>query len=86
MKDTDKYMLSPPGGPAGPFWGVVSQKGRVVALQIIDRPFANLIVSVLNALNGDEATMQAICGRAAVAPGLVRVVLQATMQVSEEVD
>lgn len=99
MKDTDKYMLSPPGGSAGPFWGVVSlggsagpfwgvvsQQDQVIATQIMNREHANLIVTVFNALNGDEATMQAICGEASVTPGLVRVVLAATMHTAKETD
>ncbi len=83
---SDKFMLSPPGGPAGPFWGVVSSQGRVVALQIMNREHANLIVTVLNALNGDDPTMAAICNKAGVEPGLVRTVLVSTVQTAEETD
>ncbi len=51
------YVLSPPGGPAGPFWGVVSQSGQVIALQILERQHANQLVVLHNILSGDKDTL-----------------------------
>ncbi len=36
----DKWLISEPGGPAGPLWGIVTQSGRVIALQIVERQHA----------------------------------------------
>lgn len=52
-KKADKCILSPPGGPAGPFWGVVKQSGLVVALQIIERVDAEILRLVLDLIAGD---------------------------------
>lgn len=53
-------ILSPPGGPAGPFWGVISQTGRVLATRIVAREDANLLLVVHNALIGDPDTLEKI--------------------------
>lgn len=52
----DKCILSPPGGPAGPFWGVVKQRGRVVAMQIMMREDAEILRAVKNLMAGDFDT------------------------------
>lgn len=41
------YIIAPPGGPAGPFWGIVSQLGTVVAMQIFAEADALAIVAGL---------------------------------------
>ena len=49
----DKWILSPPGGPAGPFWGIVAQSGRVIALQIVEQQHAEILRIMGNLLAGD---------------------------------
>lgn len=34
--------MVPPGGPQGPFWGLLNPKGYVVATQIVGEPDARL--------------------------------------------
>lgn len=58
--ETPLCMLSPPGGSAGPFWGVVLQNGRVLATQIMDREDANLLCVIHNVLVSDPATLEKI--------------------------
>lgn len=53
-------ILSPPGGPAGPFWGVVLQNGRVLATQIVAREDANLLCVIHNVLASDPVTLEKI--------------------------
>ena len=36
------YIIAEPGGPAGPFYGIVNDKGTVVAMQILRRDDAVL--------------------------------------------
>ena len=36
------YIIAEPGGPAGPFYGIVNDKGNVVAMQILRRDDALL--------------------------------------------
>jgi hypothetical protein len=56
----DKWILSPPGGPAGPFWGVVTQTGKVIASQIIEREHAEILRIIGNVLEGDDFTIRQI--------------------------
>lgn len=46
FEDPGEWFLVQPGGPQGPFWGIVSSSGPgwVVALQVGSEGFANLIV------------------------------------------
>jgi len=37
------YIIAEPGGPAGPFYGLVNDKGNVVAMQILRRDDALLL-------------------------------------------
>lgn len=39
----EKWIVGQPGGPAGPFWSIVSSTGRVIAMQIPDEKDAQLI-------------------------------------------
>jgi len=39
----EKRFVSPPGGPSGPFYSVVTQSGKIVALQIPNQEEARLI-------------------------------------------
>lgn len=45
------YIIAPPGGPAGPFWGIVNYAGTVVAMQIINEADALAIVAGLAHVN-----------------------------------
>jgi hypothetical protein len=42
----EKWIVGLPGGPAGPFYSVVSQQGRVIAMQIIDEGMAYTIAQL----------------------------------------
>ena len=55
----DKWILSPPGGPAGPFWGIVTQSGKVIAFQIIEQQYAETLRIMGNLLAGDFDTHKA---------------------------
>ena len=51
MSDTtggemEKWIVGQPGGPAGLFYSVVSQSGRVIAMQIPDEGMARLIAQL----------------------------------------
>lgn len=59
----DKWILSPPGGPAGPFWGIVTQSGKVIALQIDNRVNARILQIMGNVLAGDFDTNRAVVDR-----------------------
>lgn len=48
-----KFIIGQPGGPAGPFYSVVSQTGEVIALQITSEYFANIIARAMAAESGD---------------------------------
>lgn len=37
------YSIGQPGGPAGPFWSLVNQRGAVVAMQITSEANARLL-------------------------------------------
>lgn len=37
------WIVGQPGGPAGPFWSIMNQKGNVVALQVLREEDARLI-------------------------------------------
>lgn len=54
------YMLIPPGGPSGPFWGVMRQSGLIIATQIQERDTAELLIAVLSIIDGDFDTVQAV--------------------------
>lgn len=43
---SEKWIVAKPGGPAGPFWSIVSSSGRVIAMQIPDEAIANEIVAL----------------------------------------
>lgn len=60
MPQVDKWILSPPGGPAGSFWGIVTQSGRVIALQILEREHAEILLTVGNLLAGDPDTTRIV--------------------------
>lgn len=55
----DKWILSPPGGPPGPFWGIVTQSGKVIALQIDNHVNAKILQIMGNLLAGDFDTNRA---------------------------
>ncbi len=50
----EKWILSPPGGPAGPFWGIVTQSGRLIALQIVEKTHAEMFRIVGELVNGGD--------------------------------
>ena len=47
----EKWIVGEPGGPSGPFYSVVSESGRVIALQIPDEKIAYLFASFPELLN-----------------------------------
>ena len=57
----DKWLISEPGGPAGPFWGIVTQSGRVIALQIVERQHAEILRIMGNIMARDEDTIKDLC-------------------------
>lgn len=57
--DNEKWIIGEPGGPAGPFYSVVSQSGRVIAMQIPNKETARLLVLIRNATIGDFDTVHA---------------------------
>lgn len=65
-QQVDKWILSPPGGPAGPFWGIVTQSGRVIAFQIIEREHAEILQIIGNVLAGDDATIGKVAKKVTV--------------------
>ncbi len=56
----DKWLISEPGGPAGPFWGIVTESGRVIALQIVERQHAQMLLVLGNLLGGDVETIEKV--------------------------
>jgi len=48
------YIIAEPGGPAGPFYGIVNDKGNVVAMQILRRDDALLWVAASDLLEACE--------------------------------
>jgi len=56
----DKWLISEPGGPPGPFWGIVTQSGRVIALQIVQRQNAEILLTIGNILAGDNNTTKEV--------------------------
>ena len=53
-----KWNVGRPGGPQGPFWSVVRQDGRIIALQIPDEENARLIASLGDIVSCDPDTVQ----------------------------
>ena len=47
----DKWLISEPGGPAGPFWGIVTQSGRVIADETY---FINAVMEAILLKSRDE--------------------------------
>ena len=43
---SEKWNVGEPGGPAGPFYSVVSQSGRIIAMQIPDKDIAEKIAKM----------------------------------------
>jgi len=41
----EKWIIGEPGGPAGPFYSVVTQQGGVIAMQILERGSAEQIAA-----------------------------------------
>jgi hypothetical protein len=68
-----KWNVGLPGGPAGPFYSVVSQDGMIVAMQIPEKEIAELIASIPELLERieDLKAVQAI----ALAPALGQILL-----------
>jgi hypothetical protein len=57
MHSNDKWIIGKPGGPSGPFWSVVSRSGEVIAMQITEDKWAELLVKTGNAVRGDFNTV-----------------------------
>lgn len=45
MKTPGPYNIALPGGPAGPFYGLINPQGRVVAMQIPNKGDAEFLAS-----------------------------------------
>lgn len=56
ITSNERWIIGEPGGPSGPFYSVVSQSGRVIAMQIIDRRIAEALVKMHHAIIGDFDT------------------------------
>ncbi len=41
-----RWTASPPGGPAGPFWSIVTETGRVIAVQVPDGETARMLIGL----------------------------------------
>ncbi|HUV64036.1 MAG TPA: hypothetical protein VMW24_09065 [Sedimentisphaerales bacterium] len=52
------WTIGEPGGPSGPFYSVVRQDGRVIAMQITDRKYAELLQRAGQAMEGDFDTIE----------------------------
>lgn len=52
-----KWIVSPPGGPDGPFYGVVSQTGEVIVLRAGSKARAELIAKLGAILDYDFRTI-----------------------------
>lgn len=44
--DREKWIVGDKGGPAGPFYSVISQSGRLIAMQILDHGIAKQIAQI----------------------------------------
>lgn len=44
--DKEHWVVGEPGGPAGPFYSVVSEHGRVIAMQVPEKATAILICQI----------------------------------------
>jgi len=53
-----KWIIGEPGGPAGPFYSVVSSSGLVIAMQVPDKNTCKILVRARDAALGDFATVQ----------------------------
>lgn len=42
---TEQWIIAKPGGLVGPFWGIVSSSGRVIAMRLPDEATAQQIVA-----------------------------------------
>jgi hypothetical protein len=49
----NRWMLIPPGGPSGPFWGVMAQNGNMKALRMVDQTTAEFLVLAGNVAQCD---------------------------------
>ena len=54
MSENEKWAIGEPGGPAGPFYSVVTQQGRIIAMQIPDRNVAEQIAAIPELLGACE--------------------------------
>ena len=53
-----KWIIGQPGGPAGPFYSVVSQTGEAIALQIVSEKRAKEIVRLGAIIDCDLKTIE----------------------------
>lgn len=58
-----KWNIGEPGGPSGPFYSIVSDTGRIIALQISDREMAEKISKLGPIIDYDFDTIQAASKR-----------------------
>lgn len=48
-----RWIVGKPGGPQGPFHSIVSNAGRVIAMQVPDKKVADEIASLVNVWDAD---------------------------------
>lgn len=53
------YIIALPGGPAGPFWSIINQRGITIAMQITSKEDAIAIVKGLELLNSASDLLEA---------------------------
>lgn len=55
---SEKWIIGKPGGPAGPFYSIINQAGRIIALQVPDKMTAEEIVKTKARLEAAEREYQ----------------------------
>jgi hypothetical protein len=55
-----KWNIGQPGGPAGPFYSVVAQNGNVIAMQVTEEKYAQLIAAAPELLMALEVVSETI--------------------------
>ena len=51
MEEEHVYTIGEPGGPSGPFYSIVRDDGRIIALQVASEEIAERIVKGLKLLD-----------------------------------
>jgi hypothetical protein len=65
----EKWVVAPAGGPDGPFWAVVTNTGRVVAMRIVEESDARriaLLPELLHALQRADSRLSLLRHRGGI--------------------